>query len=288
MAKKRAKRATRKPADPNNPRTSRKPPPTTRTSTKPPKPPTSPPTTPQRPNIPNHLQKNKIARQQFSRLARHLPKQLAERFVEAINDPELTSLREDVALVDTRRLELAKRLHGGESGGLWKSLLKQWGNFERANRELQAAASIENEEFRRDRQGACREEIQKSIEQIGKLIKSGSKEEQQWEELIDTTKSLASLKSAEQARLHDMNQMVSAEEATHFTQALLLSVTEEVTDPKIRAKIGERFRQLLSIVPGATTAFAKVPVPVAPSPSTSSAVQPVAGETIIEHQPPDG
>src|SRR5918992_3542816 len=55
------------------------------------------------------------------RHSRYLPVRMAAKYQEAEHDPELLSLRDQIALVDARLADLLARVDTGESGSLWLS-----------------------------------------------------------------------------------------------------------------------------------------------------------------------
>src|ERR671916_1968189 len=56
------------------------------------------------------------------RYSRSLPAQLAARYTAAQHDPELLSLRDELALLDARIADVLSRVDSGESGQLWQHL----------------------------------------------------------------------------------------------------------------------------------------------------------------------
>lgn len=175
------------------------------------------------------------------RLSKHLPSAIAAQFNEAREDPELLSIRDDVALVDTRRTMLAKRLATGESGASWELLKEHWSEFERGNRMSAEGVQTDNPELREQ----ARALITKSINAVGKLITQGASEEVQWKELQKSTHELAALKQSETTRLQKLHQMMTAEEALLLIHQVQQAVMQVVTNVEQQREIG---RILHSIV----------------------------------------
>ena len=65
------------------------------------------------------------------RYSKVLPSRLLAQYRAAEKDPELTSLRGELALVDARLADLLTRVDSGESGAIWQALLKVHGAFKR-------------------------------------------------------------------------------------------------------------------------------------------------------------
>ena len=66
------------------------------------------------------------------RYSKHLPQRLAERAAEAANDPDLVSLRDELALLDALTQEALGQLDAGGGAALWYELQRHWRTFERA------------------------------------------------------------------------------------------------------------------------------------------------------------
>lgn len=161
------------------------------------------------------------------RLSQCLPTAVAKKFNIAREDPELLSIRDDVALFDARRSIIAERLNTGESGASWELLQKHWSEFERGNRMSAEGVQTDNPELRAE----ARELITNSINAVGKLISQGAGEEAQWKELQKTTHELAALKQSETTRLQKLHSMMTAEEALlliHQVQQAVMSVVSNV------------------------------------------------------------
>ena len=175
------------------------------------------------------------------RLSKHLPSAIAARFNAAREDPELLSIRDDVALVDTRRSILAERLSTGESGASWETLKELWNDFERGNRMSAEATQLDSPELREK----ARALITSSINAIGKLITNGASEEVQWKELQKSTHELAALKQSETSRLQKLHQMMTAEEALLLIHQVQQAVVQVVTNVDQQREVGRILHALI-------------------------------------------
>lgn len=160
---------------------------------------------------------------------RALPERLAERFQDAVADPDLLSARSDVALLELRIVEIVGRLQSGESGQLWKRLADQWA-------ELQFASQT------KDTEG-----FQSALDGLGRIIRAGAHEEQVWAELADAIENKARTAERESRRLVQLRQVLTIESAMALVTGLTDAVRMEVGDPAIRQRIGERLEKLLRI-----------------------------------------
>src|SRR5262245_54010300 len=129
------------------------------------------------------------------RYSRYMKLQLAERFLETAEDPELLSLREDVALVTERIEQLLERVQSGESGAAWRLLKKQWA------------------EFVRHRTAGNVPKMQEALEALAEPLARGFADHAAWEELGLQLDRRARLADMEQRRLEKMQATLTVEEA---------------------------------------------------------------------------
>jgi hypothetical protein len=179
-----------------------------------------------------------------SKLAKHLPEVFGRVYSESYSDADLLSIRSEAALLETRVKVLCERLYTGESGQLWKRLLKHWNDFEEGNRLSREAASTEDPERMGDLRQQAQELIQSAVQNIGRIIREAEKDESNWKELIETSQQSAGLKQAEMGRLKQLQMMMTAEEAIVLMHQMKQAVADVVSDPQLRQRIAARFAQL--------------------------------------------
>jgi deoxycytidylate deaminase len=150
-----------------------------------------------------------------------------ERFEAAVSDPELTSSRQEIALLRARLGELTRQLSTGESGAAWKALGKTYTELREAVASQDGGAI-----------GAC-------ITRIGNIIAVGKREYAVWKDICGAIrdKDVASVNEAK--RLSTMSQYVTVEQV-----ALLMGMIEKMTlkhvpDPAVRKAIADDLRSLL-------------------------------------------
>lgn len=61
--------------------------------------------------------------------SKYLPVRMREMCLKAMDDPELLALGPEIALTDSRTVDLLKRVDSGESGALWQQLRASWQAF---------------------------------------------------------------------------------------------------------------------------------------------------------------
>jgi hypothetical protein len=153
------------------------------------------------------------------RYSKFLPARMAATYRAAAQDPELLSLRSEIALLDARIAELLGRVDTGESGALWNTLQKEWAAFRRS-RALGdvptmhlAIARLDLLMDRKHTDSAAWQEIGEAIEQRRKLVES------------------------EQKRLVALQAMMSQEQALTLMGVLVDIITTHVRDQPTLAQI---------------------------------------------------
>lgn len=160
------------------------------------------------------------------RYSKYLPARLAGRYEEAVSDPELMALRDDIGLLDTRIGQVIAALETGESRESWVALMA-------------AVTTLEEQWQKLLDDGEPPEEMERTVEAIGKLVRQGLSEGYIWSEIRGLLKERAALVGSEQKRLVDMQQFVTSEQAMTFVGALMSSVRRHVSDQRALAGIAE-------------------------------------------------
>lgn len=163
---------------------------------------------------------------QSGRYSKALPAKLAERYEAALRDPELLSLRDEIALNDARIAELVGRLNTGESGERWDALAVQFG----AVRALAQAGELEA--------------LGVALEALGETIHHGADDRGQWQAIADAIDLRRRLAGTEMARLVVLQQMLTAEQAWALLGAVEDVVLREVPDRSVRAAVAGALYEL--------------------------------------------
>jgi hypothetical protein len=156
-----------------------------------------------------------------------LPARLVERFEAAVSDPELTSSRQEIALLRARLGELTRQLSTGESGEAWKALGETYKDLREAVASQDGGAI-----------GGC-------ITRIGAIIAEGKKEYAIWKDICGTIRDKDAASVNEAKRMSTMSQYVTAEQFALLMGAIEKTVMDHVTDPAVRKAIANDFRSLL-------------------------------------------
>ncbi len=152
--------------------------------------------------------------------SRYFPrKKLAEIYVRSYDDPELTRLRKDLALVETRLGELIQSLSSEQSGTLWKQLRKKQLELKRSKPNSAKATKL--------------------LKEIGELIQRGSSDHFIWKEIGQQIELRRRLLDSETKRLLVAHQVMTAEEVKMLVDAVANLIREHVKDRQTLQKISE-------------------------------------------------
>lgn len=161
------------------------------------------------------------------RHSKDLPQRLTSRVLEALQDPKLTELRDELALVDVRIGQLLSQLEepGAHDGKAAAAALQQ----------LQAAIAAQDQ--------AAAAVAMKVLEGAFAVT---IHEHATWAEIQDAINVRRKLVESETRRLKALHQMVTTEEVMTLVSALSASVHRHVTDRVALAAIQDDIRRLMS------------------------------------------
>lgn len=157
--------------------------------------------------------------------AKDLPAALGERFQEAFENPELLTLRHEIALVDARLGQCLSRLSSGGIGEVWVGLRKAWRAFQNAGTQ---------------------KEVQEAISELSALINQGDADYTAWREIDGLLTQRRKLTESERKARVEAQQIMTMEQAATLMAALTHSVNKRVSDPKERQAIAEDLRDLMN------------------------------------------
>jgi hypothetical protein len=155
-----------------------------------------------------------------------LPSRLLAKYRQAEKDPDLTSLRSELALVDARLADLLSRVDTGESGALWQAVLK-------AHRE-----------FRRYKTTGDLAGMREALTELESRIDAGVLDYQAWaeiQELIETRRKLA---ESESRRLATLQQTITAEQAMLLMGVIVEMITRHISDRQVLSNIATDLQRL--------------------------------------------
>lgn len=167
-------------------------------------------------------------RYQNGRRSKYAPQRIVEKAAEAMADPDILSLREDIALVDARLADVLTHCDGRDSA-------KRWSELEKAYFELEAIHTGEKKIKPEDHAT----ELKKSLLKMKSLVRAGSEERANWAEVIDLIEHRRRLVESEQRRLEKMQQFITTQEALGIITQVLESVKRHVPESRTRELIGQ-------------------------------------------------
>lgn len=165
------------------------------------------------------------------RYSKVLPARLAARYQEARQDTALLELREEISLTDTRLSDLLARVDTGESGALWRSLMDARMDLIAAKRANDTIGQMQ------------------AVNAIMDLISQGHTDYRAWTEIGQVLEQRRKLVESERKRLIEAQQVITAEQAIVFVNAVLLSVREHVSDRSVLSAIQNDMTRLLNRQP---------------------------------------
>jgi hypothetical protein len=162
------------------------------------------------------------------RYSKDLPTRLAGKYKQALTDPELLSIRSDIALLDTRISELVASVDEDPVGNIWGQVRKAYNQINDAILTKDSGKIIS------------------AMHNLDTITQAGFADFQTWDEIRKLLQERARLVSAESKRLNDAQLTITAERAMLLITAIASVVMEHVTDNAIKAKITRDIDKLIA------------------------------------------
>jgi hypothetical protein len=150
--------------------------------------------------------------------SRYLPSRMLADYEEAIADPNLISLRSDIAVVRARTNDLLKRVDSGEAGQIWRSLQDSYQDFKTA------------------RSAADPVKMQESLELLGTLIERGAADSKIWFEVISTIEQGRKLIDSELKRLQALQVYIDSGAVITMLTAIAIQLKEIIENRDLTVK----------------------------------------------------
>jgi len=164
------------------------------------------------------------------RRSRYLPKRLLAQYAEAMQDEELLSLRADIALVDSRLVDVLQHVESGESWRLWHDLHKKWQAFTRVYGRDETAEGV-------------------AFAEVHALIRNGYHDWAAWQDVLALIQQRRKLVESERRAMVENQRVISVEQAAMLLALLVDSVRREVTDRTVLRRVTETYAQLVGQPP---------------------------------------
>jgi hypothetical protein len=168
------------------------------------------------------------ANTKHGRYSKDLPTRLAARFKDAIDDPELGTLKSEIALLDTRIGEMLSSVDTEQYGDIWK---QTHDGFHR----LKAAINSKDGNM-----------MASALNDMDAAIKRGYSDMSTWDSIIKVIEQRRKLTDSERKRLVDLQQMITAEQSMLLVGTLMRAVKEHVTDKRALSAIANEIRAITS------------------------------------------
>jgi hypothetical protein len=163
------------------------------------------------------------------RYSKHLPTRLTSRYQQALSDPELLAMREEVALIDARLADVLGRVDSGESGTAWALLKSLFADYRKAREGPDKTAALL---------------------QIESTIADGLDDYAAWEEVRSLVDQRSRIVGSERQRMVQMQQMLSVEQAMTLLAAVADAVRAHVSDRDALAAIAADLGRLVAVGAG--------------------------------------
>lgn len=163
------------------------------------------------------------------RYSKHLPDQLAARYVEALNDTDLICLDDEIALIDSR---ISRQL----------DQLKQSGVNDRTLRHLK----VLYQRFQQHTNAGKARLAISAITALGSLLEQASDSSLAWGEIDELIERRRRLVETERKRLLDEDQVVTVDRLMVLMAALVDIIRRNVASGEERAAVSNEIRLLVS------------------------------------------
>lgn len=160
------------------------------------------------------------------RYSKALPRDMLEKYTEARTDPELLSLRDELALTDTRLAHLLENLDTGVQAQAWREMHALWRQFLRAQQAKDTGT------------------MRLVLNRLGERIEASAQEENTWREINECVERRRKLVETEQRRLVNMSQVLTYERAAVLFGYITGVIQRHVTDRDTLAAISAEFRAI--------------------------------------------
>lgn len=168
-----------------------------------------------------------IASPQFTKgkFSKYLPERLLERYHEALDDPELLELRENVALLRARVQDLLSRVDTGESGALWR----------KAQELLQEFRGSDDSEEQMD-----------LLLQLEATISDGVDDYSAWDEVLKAAGQQQKAGESERKRLVEQRHSITNEQGMVLIANISHIIRTHVTDRTVLTAIAADIARLVT------------------------------------------
>lgn len=153
------------------------------------------------------------------RHSKYLPTNLSDRYHEALADPELTSIRSEIAVLDSRFSSLLEKLQGTESAEAWATI---------ATKIPRLVDLLDRGDL---------DEAKVLVDELAGIVRTGLTDFSTWREIYAVTDQKARLTEIERKQKIELDQFVPIEKVYLLVMALISLVRENVKDEDVLRRI---------------------------------------------------
>jgi hypothetical protein len=170
------------------------------------------------------------------RYSKLLPRGLAQKYVNALGDPEWLALKDEIALNEARLGDALEKLGDYETPALLDKLDTEYGRLKNAIKAGSAS------------------DVTVAMHALDDLFTKRAALAGLWREVDDLIEQRRRLSDTERRRLVDMEQVLTTQQALVLVSALIGIIKEHVTDRKILAAISTDIVAIIGVPNGADVA----------------------------------
>lgn len=157
--------------------------------------------------------------------AKHLPNRLIEKYEAFITDPEYISMRNEMALIDTRIADRLEMLDSSDAEKAWTQV-----RF--------VAGLLTKNDLTTDDVKKCRDKLSEALNIHG--------ETEVWEEVLELIERRRRLADTERRRIVEAQEMLTVQEANALIANIMNIVINRVKDLQVRRAIADDMRRIMT------------------------------------------
>lgn len=165
-------------------------------------------------------------------MRKHLPERLLAKFDAIVNDPELSSVRDLLAVTNVRLTELFAKIPTKESRVAWEAL-------DAVRSELMSLCDGLG------KQPKTQAALRSLVERLTECVRTAAHEYHIWDEIHGTIEKSRRLAKTEAEREATLQANLTAAQTIALFNRLFQLITEEIPDPQTRHRLGVALVDLL-------------------------------------------
>lgn len=161
--------------------------------------------------------------------AKTLPAGIRDTYEEVQQDDHLTDLREELALIVTRIVEVTEALEDRDSAELWKDIEETFGKF-------QAARAAED-----------RDEVVARLHELEALIQEGAEQRSKWQEITDLVERKRKLVDSERQREKALQAYIPIDDFVMSMNVVDSILRRHIDDPETMREIADELKRTFDL-----------------------------------------